>query len=100
MRYFILNILPKPGELVTWRFPAACASDRALSWDTGASGNSPPGDAGVIVYLWVGDTLRLVDEAGGGRPDTDNASSAVAAAKCAIDGTTEVSIVAKVDAIP
>ena len=44
----------------------------------------------------VGDTLRLVDEGGGGSPETVKASSAVAAANCAIEWATEVSMVALV----
>ena len=50
------------------------------------------------MYLWFGETLRLV-EVGGGRPDTDRASSAVAAARRAIDGTADVSMVRFLDNI-
>ena len=42
--------------------------------------------------------MRLV-EVGGGRPDTDRASSAVAAARRAIEGTADVSMVRFLDNI-
>ena len=83
--------LPKPGELLL-AFP----SDLTASWATGAAGESPAFECVVKVYLWLGDTLRLVDEGGGGSPDTVKASSAVAAARCAIEWTTDVSMVALV----